>query len=82
MARALIALMCGSAVCTACGENNPAQVYTGLPLVILDTDLGSSTDDLFALEMLHRYQQRSQIQELSREGPKLTLSSINCLNSC
>ncbi len=64
LARALIALMCGSAVCTACGENNPAQVYTGLPLVILDTDLGSSTDDLFALEMLHRYQQQGRCRLL------------------
>ena len=34
--------------------DNPGaqQEYTGVPLVILDTDIGSSTDDLFALEML------------------------------
>ena len=29
--------------------------YHGVPLVVLDTDLGSSTDDLFALQMLYRY---------------------------
>ena len=27
-----------------------------MPLIILDTDIGSSTDDLFAMEMLYRYQ--------------------------
>ena len=29
----------------------------GVPLVILDTDIGLSTDDLFALEMLFRYEE-------------------------
>ena len=40
------------------------DVYTGVPLVILDTDLGSSTDDLFALEMLHRYEQEGRCRLL------------------
>ena len=34
----------------------PTEEYTGVPLVILDTDLGSSTDDLFTMMMLYRYQ--------------------------
>lgn len=45
--------------CTGDNDDNPVQPepagYQGVPLVILDTDIGSSTDDLFALEMLYRY---------------------------
>ena len=58
----LIALVWG--LFSACGEISPTEVYTGVPLVILDTDLGSSTDDLFALEMLHRYQQEGRCRLL------------------
>ena len=63
-------LVCGASVMTACSsdEDNPAegggQEYTGVPLVILDTDIGSSTDDLFALEMLHRYEQEDRCRLL------------------
>lgn len=31
------------------------EEYTGIPLVIYDTDIGSSTDDLFALRLLYYY---------------------------
>ena len=55
-------LVCGSSLlssCTADINDNPVQSeqseYKGVPLVILDTDIGSSTDDLFAMEMLYRY---------------------------
>ena len=45
--------------CTGNADDNPVQPgpaeYKGVPLVILDTDIGSSTDDLIALEMLHHY---------------------------
>ena len=48
------------------------QVYSGVPLIILDTDIGSSTDDLFALEMLYRYQEQNRSRLLGvvvdREG--------------
>ena len=37
---------------------------TDVPLVILDTDLGSSTDDLFALQMLHHYEQEGRCKLL------------------
>ena len=45
---------------TSCSNDDDAvepeqQAYSGVPLIILDTDIGSSTDDLFALEMLYRY---------------------------
>lgn len=46
--------------------------YTDVPLVILDTDIGSSTDDLFALEMLYRYEEQGKCRLLgvmvNREG--------------
>ena len=70
-------LICGASVFTACTSDsvdNPAatQEYTGVPLVILDTDIGSSTDDLFALEMLHYYQQQGRCKLIGvvvdREG--------------
>ena len=60
------------AACT--GKDTPSDdlQYTGVPLVILDTDIGSSTDDLFALEMLYRYEQMGSCRLLGvvvdREG--------------
>ena len=71
-------LVCGATAMTACSssDDNPAQgggqEYTGVPLVILDTDIGSSTDDLFALEMLCRYDDEGRCRLLGvvvdREG--------------
>ena len=53
-------LICGLSVLASCSsdndDNNGGFEYKGVPLVILDTDIGSSTDDLFALEMLYRYE--------------------------
>lgn len=65
------------AVCfTSCSDdddNKPAdETYKGVPLVILDTDIGSSTDDLFALELLYRYSDMGKCKLLGvvvdREG--------------
>lgn len=53
-----------SVLLSTCCESNPTREYTGVPLVILDTDLGSSTDDLFALEMMHRYEQEGRCRLL------------------
>jgi len=53
---AAIAIGC-SALMTSCGKNN-SQTDESVPLVIIDTDIGSSTDDLFALEMLYRYEEQ------------------------
>lgn len=36
-------------------KNENSTAPSDIPLVIFDTDIGSSTDDLFALEMLYRY---------------------------
>ena len=53
-------------------QPEPQNEYTGIPLVILDTDIGSSTDDLFALEMLYRYEDEGRCRLLGvmvdREG--------------
>ena len=64
-------LICGSLVLSSCtGDNydNPVQPepaeYKGVPLVILDTDIGSSTDDLFAMEMLYRYEDEGRCKLL------------------
>ena len=44
---AAILTLCGTSICTSCSnDHEPAKSdvkYTGVPLVILDTDLGSST---------------------------------------
>ena len=56
-------------------DDNPTELpyeYTGVPLVILDTDIGSSTDDLFTMMMLYRYQEQKRSKLLgvvvNREG--------------
>ncbi len=50
-----VALLAGCASPPPPLANEPA-VSGGMPRIILDTDVGSSTDDLFALEMLYRYE--------------------------
>ncbi len=54
--------ICVSLTFTACSndddptsDSSDGKEYTGIPLIILDTDIGSSTDDLFAMQMLYRY---------------------------
>lgn len=48
-------VVCGLSMLASCSSDNDdtpeQQEYHGVPLVILDTDIGSSTDDLFAMEM-------------------------------
>ena len=64
-------LVCGSFILSSCSSDNydnPVELeqseYEGVPLVILDTDIGSSTDDLFALEMLYRYEDEGRCKLL------------------
>ena len=69
-------LICSACVLTSCSNDDNvvpgSQMYSGMPLVILDTDIGSSTDDLFALQMLYRYVEQGQCRLLGvivdREG--------------
>ena len=57
---------------TSCNKKSNMVQQSTVPLVILDTDIGSSTDDLFALEMLYRYEEQRQCRLLgvvvNREG--------------
>ncbi len=75
MAAALI--LCATMwITSCCDEDFPAKgdnnVYTDTPLIILDTDIGSSTDDLFAMEMLYQYEREGRCRLLGvvvdREG--------------
>lgn len=52
---ALSALCLAASFLIGCTSAPPAS-DGGAPRIILDTDVGSSTDDLFALEMLYRYE--------------------------
>ena len=73
---AVILTLCCASVFTACSSDDDNPVvppeYKGMPLIILDTDIGSSTDDLFTLEMLYYYQQLGRCKLLGvvvdREG--------------
>lgn len=67
-------VICGAMLLISCSKrtSQTEQQYTGVPLVILDTDIGSSADDLFALEMLYRYDEQDLCRLLGvvvdREG--------------
>ena len=58
--------------CNSSDIHDIPQEYTGLPLIVFDADIGSSTDDLFALEMLYRYEELGRCRLLGvvvdREG--------------
>ena len=59
LAAILVCSLYSLSSCTNEHADNPVQpeseTYKGVPLVILDTDIGSSTDDLLSLVMLYRY---------------------------
>lgn len=63
-----------SIIASSCSGNEPESTPQpdSAPLIILDTDIGSSTDDLFALEMLYRYHEKGRCKLLGivvdREG--------------
>ena len=51
-------LLIGMIALTSCSNDDDVQIpgeQTGVPRIILDVDICSSTDDLFAMEMLYRY---------------------------
>ena len=65
-------LLCCTALFMSCNRDTSPNPKPEVPLVILDTDIGSSTDDLFAMEMLYRYHEQGRCQLLGvvvdREG--------------
>ena len=74
---AAILTLCGTMLLVSYSDDDSSakegnKANTGIPLVIYDTDIGSSTDDLFALEMLYRYEEEGRCKLLGvvvdREG--------------
>ena len=71
-------VICGGIVLISCSNDNDPTgqqgEYTGIPLIIYDTDIASSTDDLFAMEMLYRYEDEGLCRLLGvivdREGER------------
>lgn len=67
----LIIVLC-AVVMGACSPKDEPTPEENKPLIILDTDIGSSTDDLFAMEMLYDYDRRGLCKLLgiivNREG--------------
>lgn len=70
-------LVCSAMILlTSCSNDDNPTVqpyeYTGVPLIIMDTDIGSSTDDLFTMMMLYCYQDQKRSKLLGvvvdREG--------------
>ena len=74
----VILAICSASVLTSCSnDDNPTGQqgeYAGVPIIIHDADFGSSTDDLFALEMLYRYEDEGRCRLLGvmvdREGER------------
>lgn len=74
---AALLTLSGASVFTSCSNGDtpvvpPKEEYVGVPLIIMDTDIGSSTDDLFTLMMLYRYQDQNRCRLIGvvvdREG--------------
>ena len=86
VARLPLSLGLAAALLAGCAaprpESGPADV--AVPLVILDTDVGSSTDDLFALEMLYRYEDAGKCRLLGvvvdRPG-EANAAFVNAMNA-
>ena len=67
----LLSLSIAISSCSHQAGRNTISV-NATPLIILDTDIGGCTDDVFAIEMLYEYQRRNACQLLGiivdREG--------------
>ncbi len=64
-----LALMLMSVVFNSCTKEDNAipdttgiEEYEGVPLVIIDTDIGSSTDDLFAIDAAFKYERMGDMK--------------------
>ena len=73
---ASVLTFCGMLSLSSCSDEETSErdgdAYKGVPLIIYDSDIGSSTDDLFALEMLYRLEEEGRCKLLGvvvdREG--------------
>ena len=70
--RKTLLFVCLCMALLSCNKNKANEPATTPVAVIFDTDIGSSTDDLFALEMLYRYHEQGRCRLLGvvvdREG--------------
>ena len=57
-------IVVGSQALHSCNKNNSQEPVATMPAIIYDTDLGSSTDDLFGLEMLYNYHNQGRCRLL------------------
>ena len=68
--------------CSHKDNTDSPLVHADVPRVILDADIGSSTDDLFVLEMLYRYEEQGRCQLLGvvvdREGEQNAAFTDQC----
>ena len=68
----LLSILCAGMLASCSDDATSSKEQSGTPLIILDTDIGSSTDDLFAMEMLYEYQRQGRCTLLGvvvdREG--------------
>ena len=56
----LLTILCAGMLASCSDDATSSKEQKGTPLIILDTDIGSSTDDLFAMEMLYEYQRQGR----------------------
>lgn len=65
-------VVCCLCLFTSCKKDKSDENTSVMPTIIYDTDIGSSTDDLFGLEMLNRYHDQGRCRLLGvvvdREG--------------
>ncbi|MBP5645433.1 MAG: nucleoside hydrolase [Bacteroidales bacterium] len=57
-------MVIGCSILMSCCRNTAVDPIATVPAIIYDTDMGSSTDDLFALEMLYRYHEQGRCRLL------------------
>ena len=57
-------MVIGCSILMSCCKNTAVDPIATVPAIIYDTDMGSSTDDLFALEMLYRYHEQGRCRLL------------------
>lgn len=57
-------LVIGCSILMSCCKNTAVDPIATVPAIIYDSDMGSSTDDLFALEMLYRYHEQGRCRLL------------------
>ena len=62
--RLCLVVICISLLPSCSDEQIEPLGYQGVPQIILDVDLGSFTDDLFAMQMLYRYREQKRCEIL------------------